>query len=113
MKPTPDVTAKALAGAARRKYRTDNLLPVLRIFIEARNTAVAAGFTDNGGAIHSVERILDILAMRVCYPHLTHINNMKSDPRAEISVAAHAARALGEVVFIEHVQPNEPSRCGS
>jgi hypothetical protein len=91
--------------SATRKYRADNLLPVLRIFVEARNAALAAGFTDNGGAIHSIERILDILGMHVRYPHLTHINNLKTDPRAEISVAAHEARLRGEAVNIEHVLP--------
>ena len=88
-----------------RKYRADNLMPVLRIFVKARNAAVAVGFTDNGGAIHSVERILDILGQRVCYPHLGHLNSLKTDHRAEISVAAHEARLRGEPVNIEHVQP--------
>ena len=43
------------------KYRAENLIPALRLFIEARNKAIEMGFTDNGGAIHSVERIVDIL----------------------------------------------------
>jgi hypothetical protein len=88
-----------------RKYRTDNLMPVLRIFVKARNAAVAVGFTDNGGAIHSVERILNILGMRIRYPHLTHSNSLKTDQRAEISVAAHEARLRGEAINIEHVLP--------
>ena len=33
-----------------------------------RNEMLADGFTDNGGAIHSASRILDILCHRVCYP---------------------------------------------
>jgi hypothetical protein len=40
-----------------RKYNTENLLPALRLFIEARNKSLEGGFTDNGGAIHSVERL--------------------------------------------------------
>lgn len=87
------------------KYKPDNLLPALRLFVEARNKSVAAGFTDNGGAIHSVERILDILGQRLRYPHLRHTNNLKRDPTAEISAAAHAARRRGEVLKIEHVMP--------
>jgi len=88
-----------------RKYSTENLLPALRLFINARNKAVEGGFTDNGGAIHSVERILDILSIHVRYPHLSHINSLKVDPAAEISVQAHEARARGEPVLIEHVLP--------
>lgn len=88
-----------------RKYHAENLLPALRLFIEARNKAVESGFTDNGGAIHSVERILDILSMHVCYPHLTHINSLKTDPEAEISAAAQEARQRGGPLFIEHVLP--------
>ncbi len=87
------------------KYGPENLLPALRVFVEARNRAVAAGFTDNGGAIHSIERILDILGQRLRYPHLRHIGDLKSDPKAEISKSAHAARNRGERVFIEHVMP--------
>ena len=88
-----------------RKYHAENLIPALRLFIAARNKAVDDGFTDNGGAIHSVERILDILSMHVRYPHLTHINNLKADPNAELSEAAHEARSRGEKVLIEHVLP--------
>lgn len=88
-----------------RKYHTENLLPALRLFIEARNKALEGGFTDNGGAIHSVERILDILSMHVRYPHLTHINGLKTDPAAELSRQAHEARKRGEPLLIEHVLP--------
>lgn len=87
------------------KYSVSNLLPALRLFVEARNQAIAAGFTDNGGAIHSVERILDILCQRVMYPHLRHINALKIDPAAEISVEAVRARERGERLHIEHVMP--------
>jgi hypothetical protein len=87
------------------KYTPKSLLPALRLFARARNEAVAAGFTDNGGAIHSVERIVDILGCRICYPHLSHINSIKRDPRAEISEAAAVARRAGGKVDIEHVMP--------
>ena len=87
------------------KYTPDNLIPALRLFIEARNNAVDSGFTDNGGAIHSVERILDILSQRLCFAGLTHTNHLKKSTDAEISVAAHAARIRGENIFIEHVLP--------
>lgn len=87
------------------KYCPALLLPALRLFIEARNKAIAAGFTDNGGAIHSVERILDLLCQRVKYPSLRHINNLKRDISAECSVDAHKARQRGENVLIEHVLP--------
>lgn len=88
-----------------RKYHTENLLPALRLFVQARNEALKGGFTDNGGAIHSVERILDILSMHVCYPHLSHINSLKTDPTAEISFHAYQARERGEPLLIEHVLP--------
>lgn len=81
------------------------LLPALRLFIDARNSAIATGFTDNGGAIHSVERILDILFQRVKYPYLRHTNSLKKDLRAECSVEAHHARERGEKVLVEHVMP--------
>lgn len=78
----------------------------LRQFAKARNEALRAGFTDNGGAIHSVERILDILALRLCYPHVSHSNSLKKKHlTTECSVEAYAARERGERVFIEHVMP--------
>jgi hypothetical protein len=49
-------------------------------------------FTDNGGAIHSVERIFDILIVHLCYWHLSHIDNLKTDQAAEISLQAYQAR---------------------
>lgn len=61
-----------------RKYTEENLLPALKLFIRARNEALTLGFTDNGGAIHSVERILDILSQRIKYPNLSHTNQLKN-----------------------------------
>jgi len=34
-----------------RKCTPENLLPALRLFVEARNKANKSGFADNGGAI--------------------------------------------------------------
>ena len=90
----------------QRKYTTDNLLPALRHFIHARAVALSLDLiTDNGGAIHSIERILNILSMRVCYPHITHQTNLKTCPDAHRSVAAHETRLVGGKVEIEHVLP--------
>ncbi len=63
------------------------------------------GFTDNGGAIHSAERILDILGQRLKYPGLSHINKYKVYPNAEFSVRAWQAYETGAKVLIEHVCP--------
>ncbi|AEW63208.1 TPA: hypothetical protein REY24_000468 [Klebsiella pneumoniae] len=88
------------------KYTPETLLPALRLFIEARNKANAAGFPDNGGAIHSVERIIDVLCIRVKYG-LTHVNNLKKMPTAECSIGAYEARQRGDahLLRIEHVMP--------
>jgi hypothetical protein len=55
----------------------------------------AAGFTDNGGAIHSAERILNILGLCLVYPDLSHINNLRKYGKAEFSVKARAAYDRG------------------
>ena len=82
------------------------MMPALRHFIQSRVIALSDGLiTDNGGAIHSIERILDILSVRVCYPHVSHYNNLKTCPDAHRSKAAHEARLLGEKVELEHVLP--------
>ncbi len=87
------------------KYKPETMLLPRRQFANARNEALKAGFTDNGGAIHSVERILDILALRLCYPHVSHSNSLKKHLTTECSEEAYAARQQGEGVFIEHVMP--------
>jgi hypothetical protein len=88
-----------------RKYTPAVLLPALRLFAKARQEAVSVGFTDNGGAIHSAERIIDLLGLYVCYPNINHHNQIKHHKNAEISVAAQNARNAGEKVDIEHVMP--------
>lgn len=90
---------------SRSKYNENNLIPVLRKAAKFRNDLIKAGFTDNGGAIHSAERILDILSCRIKYLGLTHINNIKDHSEAEFSKAAMESLDRGERVFIEHVAP--------
>ena len=54
--------------ARDKKYTATNLIPAFRIAVRARNEMRGVGFTDNGGAIASATRVLDILGMHVCYP---------------------------------------------
>lgn len=70
-----------------------------------RNEMLAAGFTDNGGAIHSAERILNILGLALNYPGLSHINNLRHSQRAVFSVEALKLHKRGDKVLIEHVSP--------
>ena len=65
---------------ASQKYRPEILIPMFRKAAKFRNDMLNAGFTDNGGAIHSAERILNILGQRLKYPELNHINRF-SDGR--------------------------------
>jgi hypothetical protein len=90
---------------AKGKYSPATLIPMFRKASALRNEMIAAGFTDNGGAIHSCERILDILGQRVKYPGLGHINNFRKSNRAVFSVAALAAFKKKGRVLIEHVAP--------
>lgn len=87
------------------KYGPDKLISMFKLAAKLRNEMLDAGFTDNGGAIHSAERILNILGLRLCYPGLSHINNLKYYPNAEFSKKALAAHKAGEKVLIEHVSP--------
>ena len=92
-------------GRFELKYFPETLVPMFRKAAALRNDMLASGFTDNGGAIHSAERILDILGQRLNYPGLTHINNLRGYPNAEYSAAALSAAERGERIFIEHVSP--------
>jgi len=89
------------------KYSQTNLLPMFMKAAKLRNEMLAEGFTDNGGAIHSAERILDILGQRVCYAPLPHINSLKAHPDAERTRSADQARSAGNLrdLRIEHVAP--------
>jgi hypothetical protein len=70
-----------------------------------RNDMILAGFTDNGGAIHSAERIMNILGMTLNYPALTHINNLRRSQYAIFSEEAWKISKTGGKVLIEHVAP--------
>jgi hypothetical protein len=70
-----------------------------------RNEMLQSGFTDNGGAIHSAERILDLLGLHLKYPGLDHINNLRNWKGAEFSIEALSAHNAGKPVRIEHVSP--------
>ena len=91
--------------ATAGKYEPLMLVRMFRIAAEARTTMVNEGFTDNGGAIHSAERILNILGQRLCYPGLSHINKLRHYPDAAFSVKALSEHKAGKQVRIEHVAP--------
>lgn len=85
----------------------DDLFNSMRLFAEARKVALQSGFTDNAGAIHSIERILEILCRKIVFPSVAHPNGLKRHERVEISIAAHAEREAGNLgaIQIEHVMP--------
>ena len=89
-----------------KKYEPLKLVEMFRLAAELRARMLTGGFTDNGGAIHSAERILNILGLRLCYPELSHINNLRSLPQAPFSEEAHLAHQAGQRVLIEHVSPH-------
>lgn len=89
------------------KYEPAALLRMFEIAASLRQKMLDEGFSDNGGAIHSAERIVDILGQRLCYPGITHINQLKTHPDAERTIAADMALRAGNrsIVRIEHVAP--------
>jgi len=89
-----------------RKYEPIKLIEMFRLAAALRNEMLKTGFTDNGGAIHSAERILNLLGPLLCYPGLTHINNLRNHPNAPFSEKALIAHRAGEKVLIEHVAPH-------
>jgi hypothetical protein len=89
----------------KRKYEIEHLIRAFRLFADARREALEAGFNDNAGAIHSCERILNILGLRLNYPNIGHINNFKHYDHARFSVNAAVTYANGGKVQIEHVAP--------
>jgi hypothetical protein len=91
--------------ARRRKYRPDILIPMFRKAAALRNEMVKAGFTDNGGTIHSAERIQNILGLCLNYPDLSHINNLRHSKSAVFSIEARKLHKRGKKVLIEHVSP--------
>ncbi len=90
---------------APRKYQADNLTKAFFIAVRLREEMLGIGFTDNGGAIHSAERIVNLLGLALNHANISHINNLKLDESAEWSEAAYAARARKEELQIEHVSP--------
>jgi hypothetical protein len=105
---TPDKTpAKGWRRVvAKRKYEATNLIPMFRLAAKLCSKEMRdAGFTDSGGAIHSAERILDLLGRHLVYPALRHINNLRNLPAPPFSAEAKAAHASGKKVLIEHVAP--------
>jgi hypothetical protein len=91
--------------ARKRKYQPELLIAMFRKAATLRNEMLAAGFTDNGGAIHSAERILNILGLSLNYPELSHINNLRHSERAVFSIEALELHKSGSKVLIEHVSP--------
>lgn len=92
--------------ARTRKYEPAHLIAMFRLAAALRKQMLEVGFTDNGGAIHSAERILNILGLRLCYPDLTHINSLRNHRDAPFSEEALVAYGAGEKVLIEHVSPH-------
>jgi len=87
------------------KYDPDVLIKMFRLAAALRNEMLAAGFTDNGGAIHSAERILDILGQRLNYPGLKHGNALKHHKNAQFTDAAWKLHQSKKPVYVEHVAP--------
>lgn len=87
------------------KYSPEILIRMFRKAAFLRNEVIEFGFTDNGGAIHSAERILELLGLSLNYFGLGHINKLRNYPGAEFSAAALEAHERGETVKIEHVAP--------
>ena len=87
------------------KYTADNMIPAFRIAAAARNEMQKVGCPDNGGAIDSAERILEIFGMRLNYPGLNHFSHLRHHDRAEFSHAAFEAHRQGKRVEVEHVSP--------
>lgn len=79
---------------------------MFRLAAQLRAAMLAAGFTDNGGAIHGAERILNLLGLRLCYPNLSHIHHLRTLPDAPFSENALTAHQTGQQVLIEHVNPH-------
>lgn len=97
---------KSKSTARPKKYEPIKLVEMFRLAAKLRNQMVAGGFTDNGGAIHSAERILNILGLRICYPELSHINHLRKLENAPFSEDARKAHQSEQKVLIEHVSPH-------
>ena len=86
-------------------YDPDKLLPLFVQAAKIRNQLNKAGLTDNAGAIHTCERIINIISHKLKYPRLSHPNKFKDSEYACFSLKAKDAYSKNEKVFIEHVSP--------
>jgi len=80
-------------------------IDALRSFEEWRRRVNSEGINDNAGAIHSAERLAELLSLKIAYPGLSHINELRNYDGAKFSKKAWAAFKKGEKVEIEHVSP--------
>jgi hypothetical protein len=87
--------------------RTETLIEALRSFEGWRKSAHKTGVNDNVGAIHSAERIAEMLSLKIAYPGLTHINNLRHKEFAWFSINAKIAfdEDKKAQIEIEHVSP--------
>ncbi|MGA3263066.1 MAG: hypothetical protein ABSC47_03365 [Terracidiphilus sp.] len=90
---------------SRHSIHTDVFIAMFRKAATLRNEMNRAGFTDNAGAIHCAERILNILGLRLNYPGIGHINNLRKYRDAVFSKEAWKLHQSGSKVLIEHVSP--------
>ncbi len=86
-------------------YSIDERIAHFRLVASHREACAAAGISDNAGAIHCAERVLDELCRFLVYPGLSHNNNLRDYPGAVFSVDAWIAHNEGRPVEIEHVAP--------
>lgn len=98
----PSVKVRSKSGF---KYQADLLITMFRKAAEFRNQMLDSGFSDNAGAIHSAERVMDLLGLRLNYPGLSHRNNLRTHDQAKFSKAAWNEYKHGRTVRIEHVAP--------
>ena len=87
------------------KYDPDKLLPLFVQAAKMRNQLNKAGLTDNAGAIHTCERIINIISHKLKYPNLSHPNNFKNSEYSRFSIKAKDAFDRNDKVYIEHVSP--------
>ena len=90
------------------KHRPEILIPMLRKAAILRRQMNKAGLSDNRGAIHCAERIINILGLELKYPGLRHINNLRNYWRAYASDEAYRrlkTKKKNMRVEVEHVAP--------
>jgi hypothetical protein len=92
------------------KYHPENLIRMFRKAATFRNEMIAEGFSDNGGAIHSAERILNLLGLCIKYPGLSHGNKLRHYADAEFSIKALEAHKAGDMLRLNMFRRLERSR---